>query len=323
MIGWRFLITALLALGLAACDPVAPRAVGQLTSDRVELTAEFGEPIIAIEILEGDSVTRGQTLVTQNSERVSARMAELEASIGRIDAQLAEQLAGPRPETIDAARARVEELAISLEFRTRELARLTRLREQSLTSEESVDLARMLMQTTQAGLEASRAQLQELEAGTRQEQIQQTRQSLEQANAQLAQLRIEQARHVLTAPVDGVVDSLPFEMGERPAAGQVVVVLLTGQQPHARVYVPEPVRVTVQPGDAVQVRVDGLAGDFTGTVRRIASEATFTPYFALTETDRGRLSYVAEISLPALEERLPDGVPVEAWFEGMEIPENE
>jgi hypothetical protein len=35
------------------------------------------------------------------------------------------------------------------------------------------------------------------------------------------------------------------------------------------------------------------------------------------------LSFVAEIALPPLERRLPDGVPVEAWFQGMEVPDDE
>ncbi len=37
----------------------------------------------------------------------------------------------------------------------------------------------------------------------------------------------------------GVLDTLPFEVGERPGPGDVVAVLLTGEQPYARVYVPE------------------------------------------------------------------------------------
>jgi hypothetical protein len=34
----------------------------------------------------------------------------------------------------------------------------------------------------------------------------------------------------------------------------------------------------------------------------------------LNERDRTRLSYVAQVSLPTLAERLPDGVPVQAVF---------
>ena len=46
----------------------------------------------------------------------------------------------------------------------------------------------------------------------------------------------------------------------------------------------------------------------------MASEPAFTPYFALTERDRGRLSYVAKVDIVEQRDRLPDGVPVEVEF---------
>ena len=45
-----------------------------------------------------------------------------------------------------------------------------------------------------------------------------------------------------------------------------------------------------------------------------ASDAAFTPYYALTERDRGRLSYEAKVDLTGDRERLPDGIPVEVEF---------
>ena len=56
----------------------------------------------------------------------------------------------------------------------------------------------------------------------------------------------------------------------------------------------------------------GREEPFRGRIRFISAEATFTPYFALTEHDRSRLSYLAEIDL--VEEtasELPTGIPVE------------
>ena len=319
----RQLLIAVCLVTLNGCEQRFSGAVGQLVSDRIEITAEFAEPIVDIEVVEGELVSAGTTLLYQDDQRITARLAETQANISRIEALLAEQLQGPRAETIMAARAVVEERRIEFDFRTTELQRLGSLRERNLTSVESVDLARKLMNAADASMNAAQAQLQELEAGTRPEQLEQTRFSLQQTQAQLQQLKIDQQRHTLNSPVAAVVDTLPFEVGERPRAGDVVAILLSGNQPHARVYVPEAHRVNVRPGDPVQVFVDGLDGVLQGTVRRIASDASFTPYFALTENDRSRLTYIAEISLPELPDRLPDGVPVEAFFAGMELPDDE
>lgn len=52
--------------------------------------------------------------------------------------------------------------------------------------------------------------------------------------------------------------------------------------------------------------------------RGASSEAAFTPHFALTERDRSRLAYLAEIELEEDEALgLPTGVPVEVRFPGV------
>ena len=69
-------------------------------------------------------------------------------------------------------------------------------------------------------------------------------------------------------------------------------------------------------GTEARIHIDGLETPVNGRVRWISSEAAFTPYFALTERDRGRLSFVAKVDIMDDRERLPDGVPVEVEFLG-------
>jgi HlyD family secretion protein len=59
--------------------------------------------------------------------------------------------------------------------------------------------------------------------------------------------------------------------------------------------------------------VDGHEKDYPGHVRWISSEAAFTPYYALTQHDRSRLAYLAEIDLVD-GIILPAGVPAEVRF---------
>jgi HlyD family secretion protein len=63
------------------------------------------------------------------------------------------------------------------------------------------------------------------------------------------------------------------------------------------------------------VRIEGVEGALAARVRSVSQDATYTPYFALTQHDRGRLSYVAELDLTEDAARgLPSGLPVEAEF---------
>ena len=211
---WQGLIS-LLALALSACEEPPLQAYGQLESDRVEVVAESNEPIVEIASLEGDVLEPGALILRQDTARLDIRIREAQANIARIEAVLEEQTNGPRIETIEASRASLLEAEIERNFRDREHSRLTGLRERNLTSEESVDQARNLLESAAARIEIVSARLAELEAGTRPEQIAQTRGTQSQAMAQLDALKLDRERLHVVAPVDGTVDSLPFETGER------------------------------------------------------------------------------------------------------------
>ncbi len=299
---------------LISCEQQPLIAVGQLESDRIELVAEYAEPIIAILVAEGDVLQQGVPVLSQTTERVDIQLADAAANVQRLQALLQEQVNGPRPERFAVIDTSLNEAVVERDFRVRDLERLASLRARDLTSVESVDNAKRLLDMAAARVENFAAQLAELRAGTRPERIAQTQSQIQQAQAQVAALMLNRNRLQILAPVTAIVDSLPFEIGERPRQGDVVAVLLTGTQPYARIYIPENVRASIQPGSSLAVSVDGIEGVIKGTVRRIANEPSFTPYFALTERDRGRLSYVAEVDLPAQATRLPEGLPVQVEF---------
>jgi HlyD family secretion protein len=252
--------------------------------------------------------------VEQDPRRAAARLDEAEAALAQLQARLDELVRGPRAELIAAARANVEGAAQELEFRESELQRTREVHARGLASPDALDRAQAALDSSRANLKLRRAQLEELLAGTTVEELAQAEQAVKQATARRDAARVDLERTAIRAPVDAIADTRLFEIGERPSPGQPIMVLLGGEQPHARVYVPERLRVHVREGSAVELRIDGLDDPVTGTVRWVASEAAFTPYFALTERDRGRLTYESKVDLDIDGERLPDGVPVEAEF---------
>ncbi len=290
------------------------RVVGELASDRIEIAAEVSEPILSIAVVEGASVDAGQVLVEQDSARARARLAEAEAALLQTRARLDELVRGPRSEQIAAARASVEGATQELEFRQSELARVKEVHARGLASPELLDRARAALDAAEANLKLTRAQLQERLAGTTIEELAQAEQAVMQASARRDGVQIDLDRHTTRAPVAGVLDSRLFEPGERPTTGTPMMILLSGEQPHARVFIPEDFRVRIKPGMDALLHVDGLDTPINGRVRWVSSESVFTPYYALTERDRGRLSFIAKVDITDARERLPDGVPVEVEF---------
>jgi len=298
---------------IAGCDSSGQqsRVVGQLASDRIEIAAEVFEPIVEIAVQEGQRISAGDLLLSQDNSRILAKIAETEAVLAQSQARLDELIRGPRKEQIDAGRANVEGAKRDLAFRRTEYERAQQVFEKELASPDTVDRAKAALDRAKATLEFQQAKLQEMLSGTTIEELEQAEQAVRQIEARLSSLQVDLNRHQPVAPVDGIVDSRIFELGERPAIGQPMLILLAGDQPYARIYVPESLRVHVRPGTEAKIHVDGLSEVFDGSVRWVSSDAAFTPYFALTERDRGRLSYLAKVDILIDRDRLPDGVPVE------------
>ena len=95
----------------------------------------------------------------------------------------------------------------------------------------------------------------------------------------------------------GVVDQLPFELGERVPAGGVVAVIVAEETPWVRVWLPARAAAKAKRGSAVRVEVEGWDEPFTGTLQRVAHESELTPHYALTERESAHLVYESRISL--------------------------
>jgi HlyD family secretion protein len=272
-------LLALVSLALACGrDPADVPAVGTLERDRIELVAETDDPIVEIAVVEGATIAAGDLVVRQDDARMRAQVAALAAAR-------------------DQAKARIPGAESTLATAQRDLQRARALARRDMEAKARLDAAQATHDEALARRDEARAALGAAEA------------ALADATLRLERLRVR-------APGAGRVDALPFEVGERPRGGAVVAVLLAEGAPYARVYVPQPLRVRLAEGARARVSIPSLDGEFEGRLRTISREAAFTPFFALTQYDRSRLAYVAEVDLdPEAGRALPTGIPVEVRFE--------
>ncbi|HUO81581.1 MAG TPA: HlyD family efflux transporter periplasmic adaptor subunit [Gammaproteobacteria bacterium] len=311
----RILLQAcVFASGCGSSEAPQP-AVGTLERNRIELIAEAQEPIVELLVVEGDEVAAGDVVLRLDTARADARLAQARARRDRAQRRLDELIRGPRREDILEAEARLAGAESDVALQSHEVGRVRALVDKKLASAQDLDRSATARDRAIAARDAAAAELAALLRGTTVEELDQARQSLTETEAQVAELAVDLDRLTVRAPVAATVDALPFELGEQPPGGATVAVLLAAGPPYARVYVPAALRSRVIPGTTAEVRVHGREKVFAARVRFVAAEAAFTPYFALNERDRGRLSYLAEIDLTgvgALE--LPTGVPVVVTF---------
>jgi len=304
---------AAIALAIAGCGDDSAVLLGTLERDRIELIAEAQETIVEVAAREGAAVGKDELLLRLDATAVEARLSQARSNALQVERRHAELVAGARREQVREATALVEGAVARSAAETREFDRIEKLVADSMLPASSLDRQRALKDGALADERAARERLAELVHGTRSEVVEQAAAAVEAARAQVAELELSHARHSVHAPRAGVVDALPYELGERPPRGAPVAILLAAGQPYARVYIPETRRVSVAAGDPATVRVDGTDRDWKAEVRYISSEAAFTPYYALNERERGRLAFLAEIVLTEPEAAaLPTGMPVEA-----------
>jgi HlyD family secretion protein len=303
-------LIAMAALG--GCKDEAPQVLGTLEYDRISLPAPSAERIVSVAVHEGDRVKAGATVMTLERTRIAAQTGVAQAQAQQQRDALAELEAGTRVEQIAQARAELARTQAQASDARAYFARLQPLGQRKLVAAVDVDRARAAANSADAQVRAAQAFLSELGHGARSERIDQARSAVRAADAQLAAQSVSLDKLQIVAPRDGRIDSLPYKLGDQAPLGAPLAVLLVGDAPYARVYVPEPMRANVKVGDRATVHVDGQ-GDIVGRVRAIRSEPSFTPYYALSGKDAARLSYLAEIVLENAGD-LPAGLPVRVEF---------
>lgn len=309
----RQLIFLLLTIFLlSGCDGSNGNiALGTLERDRIAHTATTNEIIVALPVMPGSRVTRGTLLVQLDTTLQQAKFDKAAAEVARALAQLEKLRHGARQEDVAAAQARVSGARAALIESEANFSRLLNLEQKKLISQAEIDKARAIRDGNSASLEAALEALQLLTSGTREEDIQYAEASLKAAEAALRIEKLRLAQLSIISTRDGILDNLPWNLGERVTVGSPLAIVLAGKAPYARIFVPEPYRANLKTGDELRVHVDGLDRTITGKLRWISSDPAFTPYYALNQQERSRLMYLAEVQLPDSEDALPDGVPAQ------------
>ncbi len=176
-----------------------------VSSKEADLGFRRGGRIESVTVEEGRQVSQGEVLARLDSSDVRSRWSAAKSQIAEAEALLAELVAGPRAQTIDAARSEVTRLEASLA-----LARLTSDRQRTLmqssaASIQQFDEARFAVQQGEAALESAKQRLSELVEGTRKEQVTAQQARVAVLNGQLATLEVDLADTQIFAPFAGTI----------------------------------------------------------------------------------------------------------------------
>lgn len=220
-----------------------------------ELSFERPGRVDEIKVEQGDRVKAGQVLALLNTEQVEAQIRKLEADKRAAEALLAELRAGPRQETIDAAKARVREQDSQLDLAVINEGRRKRLLDQRLVAREEYDQAHAAVSRWEAQREAAQKELEDLQLGTRQEKIVSQEAVIDSLIAAIAAARVDLEHSLIKSPYDGSIVARNIDEGYVVSSGQPALTISEDAVLQVHVGVPPTVAQSLSTGDVVRVLV--------------------------------------------------------------------
>lgn len=306
---------------------------GEIEATTVDVSSRVGARVESLEVREGQTVHAGDLLVQLDCAEPLAQLEEAKARVAAAEAQA--QAAGASVNVTEGSRlvylagqraAQAEAAALEAKQKAaeRQAARLEAIPKDVPAS--SVDESRSAAIGLSHQVEAAKAQANASWAQARAAKLQATASSANaeaakaqwvasQAGLERAQLLVAECK--VTSPLDAVVASLPFEVGELTKPGSVLTRLLSLKEVKATFYLPNAEIGVVKPGARAVVVADAWPGEeFKAKVSTVSLEAEFTPRNIQTRSDRDRLVYPVEVVVENPKNKLRSGMPVEVTLPG-------
>lgn len=295
----------------------APAGCAIVELEAYELEAQLAQAVA------GTSQAQAQLSLLKAGTR-KEELDRASAVVAAREAELELRRKGFREEEVREAEASLASAASSLDLAKKEYERSATLVKTNAIDRSEFDRRRSEMETAQAKYEVARqrqalvksgsrpeeitmaeaqlkqakADLERLRNGPRPEEIAAQQAAVEAAAANLLQVRTQLEETRIISPVDSVVETLDLEPGDLVQPGQTVAVLNLRKNAWVRCYVPENRLSQVRIGSEVGITVDSLpARELKGRVRRLNSEAEFTPRNVQTTEKRAELVFEMKVDV--------------------------
>jgi HlyD family secretion protein len=302
-------LCALAAIMFTACQPREPAGFnGYVEAEFVRVAAPLAGRLVALSAQRGAPVAAGAPLFVLEHDIETAAVSESLARVDRSDAQARNLARGQRRDELAAAQAALDAGHAALAQSESDLKRERDLAKSGFMSGAALTATQARRDADEARVRQLAAQLRAARLGAREDE-----QGAAKADAAAARAATDfcARRQRLCSSAARVEDTL-YRVGEWVNAGSPVVSLLEPGALKLRFFVPEALLVKVQPGTLVQAECDGCGEAFNATVRRVASEAEFTPPVIYSKENRQRLLFLVEAwPAPKDAQRLRPGLPVQ------------
>ena len=244
-----------------------------------QVSANLMGRIISFPAAEGDTVSRGQTLVEIDSSESRTQLQKAQAGLKEAQASLVEV-----ERSVDGANAAVRTAEANKQLAAVTFGRYKELYERRSVSAQEFDEARSRLNAATSELDRARANVQTILAKNKQINAR-----IDQAKAEIATTKVYAGYSRILSPVSGIVVKKFAELGAIAAPGSPLLSIEDNSQYRLEANVEESRSKLIHIGNRVNVRIDAIGqGECLGTIAEI-----------LPTSDAASRSYIVKIDLPA------------------------
>jgi membrane fusion protein (multidrug efflux system) len=267
-------------------------ADARVAADMIAISAEVSGTVTASHVSVGDRVSKGDLLYElddreprlQLESQIALRdglliqIEQTRTRMGLVDSKSGTQVDASQAGEM-SARAAVSAAESDLATKQREFDRIATLLERGRVTQDVWDNSNNALETAKQNLRAAEAAVAAAVANSRQavlsvkdtsliaQDLQILEAAVRQANAEIERQEVVLEKHRIHSPIDGVVDELFFDIGERSLQGFRVALIHNPDQVWVSANIKETEIRKVRPGARVEIHVDSAPNDtVTGRV---------------------------------------------------------
>ncbi|MBV9765547.1 MAG: efflux RND transporter periplasmic adaptor subunit [Acidobacteriaceae bacterium] len=206
----------------SAGEQVILTATGYIVAaHKIEVASKVNGRVAWIGVDKGDRVQAGQVLVRLEDDEYRAQLLQEQGQIENLEAKLAEDRNGSRPEEIAKAKADVNEAKADMQDAKTSLDRTRQLVLEGVLAKQSLDDAQAKYDGDVSKVASLQRTLDLAVLGPRQEEIAQVRGQINQARGALDYAKTQLDNTIIKAPVTGTILDRNVEKGEFVTTGFV------------------------------------------------------------------------------------------------------
>ncbi len=304
-------------LAMAAACPAKPNGPvqGYVEGEYLYMASETSGTLRELDVSRGDQVRSGGLLYVLDDTPERTARDEAAERVSQAHSGLVDLTKGLRPTEIASLEAQLMQARAALVLAEKDFARQQELSRAGFNAAQDVDVARSARDQDRERVAQIESDLKTARLGARTDQIAAGAASERSLRAAEARAEYDLGQSRLSAPQDALVFDTLYRPGEWVAAGRPVVVLLPPSNVKVRAFVPEPRIAALQPGETVQVRIDGDKAPIPGRISFISPSAEYTPPVIYSRETRSKLVFMIEVVFgPELSARMHPGQPVDVYL---------